>query len=70
MLRENLKNNQLSGIYDAIQYIDTFFDKDIEIMLTDREKVLYYKGSKEIDFKIKKGDPIGEFVRDAMNKGL
>ncbi|AGX43555.1 methyl-accepting chemotaxis protein [Clostridium saccharobutylicum] len=69
MLRENLKNNQLSGIYDAIQYIDTFFDKDIEIMLTDREKVLYYKGSKEIDFKIKKGDPIGEFVRDAMNKG-
>lgn len=69
MLRENLKNNQLNGIYDAIPYIDTFFDKDIEIMLTDREKVLYYKGSKEIDFKIKKGDPIGEFVRDAMNKG-
>lgn len=69
MLRENLKNNQLNSIYDAIPYIDTFFDKDIEIMITDREKVLYYKGSKEIDFKIKKGDPIGEFVRDAMNKG-
>ncbi|NYC31365.1 hypothetical protein [Clostridium saccharobutylicum] len=62
MLRENLKNNQLSGIYDAIQYIDTFFDKDIEIMLTDREKVLYYKGSKEIDFKIKKETQLGNLL--------
>lgn len=59
----------MNSIYNSIKYIETFFDNDIEIMLTDREKVLYYKGSKEIDFKIKEGDVAGDFVKNAMNKG-
>lgn len=43
--------------------------KIFEIMLTDREKVLYYKGSKEIDFKIKEGHAAGEFVKKSMEGG-
>ncbi|OCA96872.1 methyl-accepting chemotaxis protein [Clostridium beijerinckii] len=69
MLKGNFGNDELNSIYNSIKYIETFFDNDIEIMLTDREKVLYYKGSKEIDFKIKEGDVAGDFVKNAMNKG-
>lgn len=69
MLKKDFGNNELNSIYDAIPYINTFFDDDIEIMLTDREKVLYYKGSKEIDFKIKEGDAAGDFVKEAMELG-
>ena len=69
MLKKDFGNNELNSIYNAIPYIDTFFDNDIEIMLTDREKVLYYKGSREIDFKIKEGEPAGDFVKDAMKRG-
>ncbi|WP_017212554.1 methyl-accepting chemotaxis protein [Clostridium beijerinckii] len=69
MLKGNFGNDELNSIYNSIKYIETFFDNDIEIMLTDREKVLYYKGSKEIDFKIKEGDVTGDFVKNAMNKG-
>lgn len=66
MIKRDLASNELNSIYNSIKYIDTFFDNDIEIMLTDREKVLYYQGSKEIDFKIKEGDPVGDFVKKAM----
>jgi methyl-accepting chemotaxis protein len=66
MIKRDLESNELNSIYNSIKYIDTFFDNDIEIMLTDREKVLYYQGSKEIDFKIKEGDPVGDFVKKAM----
>ncbi|NSB12881.1 methyl-accepting chemotaxis protein [Clostridium beijerinckii] len=69
MLKGNFGNDELNSIYDSIKYIEAFFDNDIEIMLTDREKVLYYKGSNEIDFKIKEGDVAGDFVKNAMNKG-
>ncbi|NRT73792.1 methyl-accepting chemotaxis protein [Clostridium beijerinckii] len=69
MLKGNFGNDELNSIYNSIKYIEAFFDNDIEIMLTDREKVLYYKGSKEIDFKIKEGDVAGDFVKDAMRKG-
>ncbi|MCI1477804.1 MAG: methyl-accepting chemotaxis protein [Clostridium beijerinckii] len=69
MLKGNFGNDELNSIYNSIKYIEAFFDNDIEIMLTDREKVLYYKGSKEIDFKIKEGDVAGDFVKNAMNKG-
>ncbi|NMF03187.1 methyl-accepting chemotaxis protein [Clostridium beijerinckii] len=69
MLKDNFGNDELNSIYNSIKYIEAFFDNDIEIMLTDREKVLYYKGSKEIDFKIKEGDVAGDFVKDAMKKG-
>lgn len=69
MLKGNFGNDEFNSIYNSIKYIETFFDNDIEIMLTDREKVLYYKGSKEIDFKIKEGDVAGDFVKNAMNKG-
>ncbi|MBN7573142.1 MULTISPECIES: methyl-accepting chemotaxis protein [Clostridium] len=69
MLKDNFGNDELNSIYNSIKYIEAFFDNDIEIMLTDREKVLYYKGSKEIDFKIKEGDVAGDFVKNAMKKG-
>jgi len=59
----------LNSIYYAIPLIDTFFDHDIEIMLTDREKVLYYQGSKEIDAKIEVNSEAGKFVKEAMVKG-
>jgi hypothetical protein len=69
MLKKDYEKNELGSIYDAIPYIETFFDNDIEIMLTDREEVLYYKGSKEIEFNIKAGDPAGDFVKEAMKHG-
>lgn len=69
MLKRDLEKNELNSIYDAIPYIETFFDNDIEVMLTDREQVLYYRGSKEISFDIKEGDTAGEFVKKAMNNG-
>lgn len=69
MLKKEYEKNELESIYDAIPYIETFFDNDIEVMLTDREEVLYYKGSKEIEFNIKVGDPAGDFVKEAMKHG-
>lgn len=69
MAVKDLESNELNSIYNSIQYINTFFDSDIEIMLTDREKVLYYQGSKEIDFKIKEGDAAGDFVKKVMDQG-
>lgn len=62
-------NDLLKSVYNAIPLIDTFFDNDIEIMLTDREKVLYYQGSKEIDGKRKVGSPAGEFMEKTMESG-
>lgn len=64
-----IENQVLRSIYTAIPYINIFFDEDIEIMLTDRERVLYYQGSKEIDGKIKEGQAAGKFVKEAMEKG-
>lgn len=69
MLKKDFTNDILKSVYNTIPYIDTFFDNDIEIMLTDREKVLYYQGSKEIDCKIKEGSEAGKFVREAMELG-
>lgn len=66
---KDIENRELKSIYDCIPYIDTFFDSDIEIMLTDRKEVLYYQGSKELDFKIKVGDQVGDFVKKAMENG-
>lgn len=69
MLKKDFGNNELNSIYNSIEYIDTFFDSDIEIMLTNRKEVLYYQGSKEINFPIKVGDPVGDFVKKAMENG-
>ncbi|AOR23695.1 methyl-accepting chemotaxis protein [Clostridium taeniosporum] len=69
MFKNDFKNDALKSVYNVIPYIDIFFDNDIEIMLTDREKVLYYQGSKEIDCKIKEGSEAGKFVKEAMNRG-
>ncbi len=69
MLEKDFGNDILKSVYNAIPFIDTFFDSDIEIMLTDREKVLYYQGSKEIDGKIQVGSVAGNFVKKAMELG-
>lgn len=70
MIRNNFSSNALNSVYNSIEYITTFFDNDIEIMMTDLNEVLYYQGSKEIDAHIKVGSPAGKFVKDAMAKGL
>lgn len=69
MININFENDLLKNVYNTITYIDTFFDNDIEIMLTDRERVLYYQGSKEIDCKIQVGSPAGKFVKESMEIG-
>ncbi|MFU0825107.1 methyl-accepting chemotaxis protein [Clostridium sp.] len=69
MQNKYFSSDVLEEVYNCIPYIDTFFDNDIEIMLTDREKVLYYQGSKEIDAKIQEGAEVGKFVRQAMEVG-
>lgn len=61
--------NILEAIQMTIPYINVFFDKDIEILLTDREKVLYYQSSNEIDAKLSVGDNAGKFVKETMEKG-
>lgn len=63
-------NDLLKSIYNAIPFIDTFFDNDVEILLTDREKVLFYKGTKEIDGKNKIGSPAGAFMEKTMESGV
>lgn len=68
-MEKDFGSDMLKNVYNAVAYIDTFFDNDIEIMLTDREKVLYYQGSKEIDGKRQVGSPAGEFVKKAMELG-
>lgn len=69
MLKMDCGNEILNSIYNAIPLIDTFFDHDIEIIFTDREKVLYYQGSKEIDAKIEVGSEAGKFIKEAMVNG-
>ncbi|NFL94577.1 chemotaxis protein [Clostridium botulinum] len=69
MLKNDFENDALNSVCNVIPHIDTFFDNDIEIMVTDREKVLYYQGSKEIDCKIQEGSEAGKFVKEAMSRG-
>lgn len=69
MQEEFITNDLLKSVYNSINYISIFFDNDIEIMLTDREEVLFYQGSREIDAKIKVGSPAGKFVIEAMEIG-
>lgn len=69
MIKKHFASDVLEAVYNSVPHIDTFFDNDIEIMLTDREKVLYYQGSKEIDAKIQEGAAIGKFVEQAMEIG-
>ena len=69
MIEKHFSNDTLKSVYNTITCIDTFFDNDIEIMLTDRDKVLYYQGSKEIDCKIQEGSDAGAFVKEAMDLG-
>ncbi len=69
MIKNHFENEALNMVYNAIPYINTFFDNDIEIMLTDREKVLYYQGSKDINGNIEVGSEAGKFVKEVMNSG-
>lgn len=69
MIKKDFGNEALNSVYNYVKYIDIFFDNDIEIMITDLNKVLYYQGSKEIDGKIIEGSEAGKFVKDAMAKG-
>lgn len=70
MIKNNFSSNALNSVYNSIEYLTTFFDNDIEIIMTDLNEVLYYQGSKEINAHIKVGDAAGKFVKDAMSKGV
>lgn len=70
MIKKEFSSNALSSIYNSIDYIRIFFDDDIEIMVTDLNKVIYYQGSKEIIAHINVGDVAGKFVKEAMSKGV
>ena len=45
-------------LFDMVPYINTFFDEDVLIFISDLEKILYYQPSKEIDTKTKAGEPL------------
>ena len=45
-------------LFDMVPYINTFFDEDVLIFISDLEKILYYQPSKEIDTKTKVGEPL------------
>jgi uncharacterized protein YoxC len=68
-MEKDFASDILKNVYNAVGYIDTFFDNDIEIMITDREKVLYYQSSKEINGNRQIGSPAGEFVKKVMELG-
>ena len=45
-------------LFDMVPYINTFFDEDVLIFISDLEKILYYQPSKEIDTKTEIGEPL------------
>ncbi len=45
-------------LFDMVPYINTFFDEDVLIFISDLEKILYYQPSKEIDTKTEVGEPL------------
>ena len=56
----DIKNEELRKAMDMVPYINTFFDEDVLIFISDREKIIYYQPSKELDFKTKVGEPLLE----------
>ena len=56
----NVENEELRKALDMVPYINTFFDDDVLIFISDREKIIYYQPSKELDFKTKVGEPLLE----------
>lgn len=53
-----VENVELKKVIDMVPYISTFFDDDVLIFISDKEKIIYYQPSKEIDFKTKIGEPL------------
>lgn len=52
------ENKELKKVIDMVPYLNTFFDEDVLIFISDREKIVYYQPSKELDFKTKVGEPL------------
>lgn len=72
-MEENYKGTLLECFARVAPYINDLTIRDIAVAITDREKYLYYYPGKNIDHKIKPGDPVkkGSVVYDAMeNKKL
>ena len=53
-----VENVELKKVIDMVPYISTFFDDDVLIFISDKEKIIYYQPSKKIDFKTKIGEPL------------
>lgn len=51
-------NPTLNAIYNLSGYLQMLFDEDILILITDRDKVIYQKSSKDFDIGAHDGDPI------------
>ncbi|MDO5517280.1 MAG: methyl-accepting chemotaxis protein [Clostridium sp.] len=52
------ENLELKKVLDMVPYLNKFFDEDVLIFISDREKIIYYQPSKELDFKTKIGEPL------------
>lgn len=52
------KEKPLEIVFEMVPYINTFFDNDVLIFISDLEKILYYQPSKEIDTKTQIGEPL------------
>lgn len=58
----------LESFKNVLPYIDTLFEGEISVAITDSEKFIYASYCKELDLKSKPGDPIpaGGAIRDAI----
>lgn len=70
MIKKDFGSEALNSVYNSTEYINAFFDNDIEILITNLNEVIYYQGSKEINAHINIGDEAGKFVKAAMTKGV
>lgn len=58
MLNKISDKDMINFFYNAIPSIEVLFDEDISMALTDTEKYLYTKYSKELQLSAKEGDRI------------
>lgn len=53
-------NELLNSFYNLLPYLPILFEEDISFAMIDREKYIALQNSKNLNFKIKVGDPIPE----------
>lgn len=68
---EEYTETLLESFIKVAPYINPLTIRDIAVLITDRKKILCYCPGKNLDHKIKPGDPVkkGSLLVKAMNKG-